>query len=316
MDFCMSNSMSNAAEATHSLKSDKMVEDTKILLTKIQLASDLHLEFLPSDYSNWNEIIEPKAEILCLLGDIGMISIESERNRLLRFLAYCCDSFQKVLFISGNHEYYNSGIKGDEIMCMDDIDQVLYSFEDIFNGKFKYLNSESIIIDGVLFLGTTLWSEMLNTDCKQVVEGFLKDYKVIFKENKTTKISSTQTHELFIKNKKWLIDNIESNNGKLPICVLTHHTPSLTNTSNPIYNYEKNHPNFYVKHGFSSNMDELLTNNDLRVWAYGHTHYNNIQYRNRTLLLSNQHGYNVNAHIDNYKRSLVVGIFTDRAEVF
>ena len=207
----------------------------------------MHLEFLPSDYSNWNEIIEPKAEILCLLGDIGMISIESERNRLLRFLAYCCDSFQKVLFISGNHEYYNSGIKGDEIMCMDDIDQVLYSFEDIFNGKFKYLNSESIIIDGVLFLGTTLWSEMLNTDCKQVVEGFLKDYKVIFKENKTTKISSTQTHELFIKNKKWLIDNIESNNGKLPICVLTHHTPSLTNTSNPIYNYEKNHPNFYVE---------------------------------------------------------------------
>lgn len=301
------------ASAVHVISGDGI--ETESLLTKIQIASDLHIEFLPEDYSTWNEIIEPVAPILCLVGDIGVIAIESERKRLLRFLTYCCESFQNVLFISGNHEYYNSG-RGDNIMCMNDIDQVIYSFEGIFKGKFKYLNCEKIIIDGILFLGTTLWSEMVNFDCQCVVEGFLRDYKVIYTENRVgAVVGSSETHELFLKNKQWLIDNIENNNGKLPICVLTHHTPSLIETSNPIYKYDASHPNYYIQHGFSSNLDSLLTNNDLRVWAYGHTHYNNVQYRNRTLLLSNQLGYNVSSHIANYKRSFVVEVYTNRAKV-
>lgn len=67
---------------------------------EIQVYSDLHLEF----YKKYYPLIEPKAEILLLLGDIGKISSKN----YLEFIKDCSTKFKYILIVLGNHEYYHS----------------------------------------------------------------------------------------------------------------------------------------------------------------------------------------------------------------
>ena len=72
--------------------------------TSIQLLSDLHLEMdrgCGLDYETFH--IQPKADILALLGDIGNI----HEQRLFTFLRQQTMQFKKVLYVLGNHEFYH-----------------------------------------------------------------------------------------------------------------------------------------------------------------------------------------------------------------
>ena len=71
----------------------------------IHLLSDLHLEIGSGDgpeYENFR--INPKADILALLGDIGTLN----DDRLFQFLKRQTSQFSKVLYLPGNHEFYYS----------------------------------------------------------------------------------------------------------------------------------------------------------------------------------------------------------------
>lgn len=79
----------------------------------LQIASDLHLEFLPKDAlqeeEEIEEIIHPHADaegtrILALLGDIGWPGTPVY-ERLVR---HCSARWDHVLLVAGNHEYYNT----------------------------------------------------------------------------------------------------------------------------------------------------------------------------------------------------------------
>ena len=71
---------------------------------KIQVCSDLHTEFYGCFENIPDDIIVPKAPVLALLGDIGLAKTES----LEKFLLLQATRFEHVLFVAGNHEYYNT----------------------------------------------------------------------------------------------------------------------------------------------------------------------------------------------------------------
>jgi predicted phosphodiesterase len=80
-------------------------EDTrKIPPATIQVMSDLHLEtprFLPM-YSDF--AVECRSPNLALLGDIGLAS----DSRLFEFLEQQLQKFERVFYVLGNHEPYES----------------------------------------------------------------------------------------------------------------------------------------------------------------------------------------------------------------
>jgi predicted MPP superfamily phosphohydrolase len=65
--------------------------------------SDIHLEFLP----NVKSIIEkiPSADILVLAGDIGNVTHKS--NDIECFLNDVKSKYRDVVYVAGNHEFYN-----------------------------------------------------------------------------------------------------------------------------------------------------------------------------------------------------------------
>lgn len=75
-------------------------------MLKIQVISDLHLEFMKKLPKFLNDF--KKADYLFLAGDIGYPKYPEYNSGIFyQFISWCCDNYKKVFYIIGNHEAYN-----------------------------------------------------------------------------------------------------------------------------------------------------------------------------------------------------------------
>ena len=115
---------------------------------KLQLLSDLHLESHP----RFEATPAPGADWLVLAGDIGSYQAGSRLDGTL----YGLERFSPrrgwpvpVLYVPGNHEYDN-----------DDFDAVHQRLREACEAlDIRWLESETLLIDGVRFVGSSLWTD-------------------------------------------------------------------------------------------------------------------------------------------------------------
>src|SRR5210317_1391978 len=111
---------------------------------KIKLYSDLHIEFevfFPPQYK------EDKDTILVLAGDICPL----ERGMAKAFLLMCAEEYKEVIYIPGNHEYYGGNLKQSWLNMKAKIEAE--------SDNVHMLDNETKVIDGVAFIGSTLWAD-------------------------------------------------------------------------------------------------------------------------------------------------------------
>ena len=239
---------------------------------KLQLISDIHLEHLEEDNKNifdFSKILIPSAPILLMAGDISTYDCKL----LSLFLLWISERFENVFWILGNHEFYNT-----EGLNMTDITIILRR---LCPKNILILDNEHIIIGDVLFIGSTLWSEV-PLEYMHKIQRKLNDYKYIYHNDKL--INCKDTNDLYKKSVAYIRETLNKNkNNKLVI--ITHHAPSIYDTIEPKYRGDK------LNYAFASNI--ILENSLDVIWCYGHTHYNvnmNKQ-KNGYKLISNQYGY-------------------------
>lgn len=228
---------------------------------KIKVLSDLHLEFTDT------EIQKDDCDFLVICGDLCEV-----RNTTVftQFMERVCSIFDKVLYVPGNHEYYNSSIE--------DIDRYL---ENLNIPNFVYMNEKIYEYKNVVFIGAVLWSNITNN--KSYIEWALNDYKSI--ENFCVEKSNSihQRHVNFIES------NLDAFKDKVKV-VITHHTPLLKGTSHPRYEGS------VINAAFSTDLGHLVEKAD--YWFCGHTHYcNDFMYGNCNVIM-NCKGYDENAEFD------------------
>ena len=178
--------------------------------------------------------------------------------------------------------------------------------------KLIFMNKKAICLDGILIVGTTLWSYIPSGQASQQVEYDLQDYERIFVESRGggfQAILSKHTNSWFKSEVQWLHEILFE--AKLPVIVLTHHAPSMHGTQNSNQALS-NAQQPYNIHGFCSELDHLLAGCEyLTAWFYGHTHWNNVQKRKKAnglghvLLASNQYGFPTQA-VSDYKDDFVI----------
>lgn len=263
----------------------KKVEIEEIF--KIQIASDIHLEFLKSG-DDMSEIVIPKAPYLALLGDIGL---PLKKDNYEKFLLDMSSKFKKVFILAGNHEYYHS--------CLKKVDEKIKSICQQ-KDNLIYIEKKAIEIDGVKIIGTTLWTK-IDPENKITIEGYLNDFSLIHIDSDlSVHISADITNSWFEEDLKFIKDEIESSDGK-PCIILTHHAPLTIGSSEPTYFGSK------ANQGFCSDLSGIM-NDKIPLFCYGHTHWPQDMVVKGTRVISNPRGY-IHEKSPAYDPSFVASIY-------
>jgi predicted phosphodiesterase len=250
---------------------------------RIQVASDLHLEFLGSDFRGERLIRPaPDADLLALVGDVA--------NGLDGIAAFA-DWPVPVLYVIGNHEAYGHVLdqlriemrhaaRGTSVVVMDNEVADLRRFE-------AWGSSRQSVLAGVRFLGCTLWTDYLlpslHVTREQAMEcaGLrLRDHRVIripFDAPFTPK-EALREHNV---SRRWLERELARPFGGRTV-VLTHHVPH-EDSVHPRYQGDT------LNAAFASHLPDLVERADL--WLHGHTHDSFDYTVGRCRVVSNPVGY-------------------------
>lgn len=239
---------------------------------RIAYASDLHLELDAS-------ITMPglsTADVLILAGDVDtMPEYYTEFLRKLRRI-YA----GPVLFVLGNHEYYNGVFPDDRQKYREAIAHDRQAF---------LLENESILLGTVRFLGVTLWTDFAEGKQMHSCQRMMSDFEVIYDgQALQTGISGSITPEAILKVHRdsivWMDEQFTKNPHQGPTVVITHHAPS----------YRSQHPRFAgspISGGFCSDQEQRIHRWQPELWIHGHVH-DPMDYRiGKTRVICNPWGY-------------------------
>ena len=259
---------------------------------KIQLISDLHMEFSPAP-----DIRNAGADVLIMAGDIcvaehlyrnptaglndmiqkGYYADEAIKYR--KFFHQVSQEFETVLYVMGNHEHYN----GRWSRTADVLNEECARHSNIF-----LMEKHKHVINDVVFLGATLWSDLNGYDplTELTVRDMMNDYKVITQDlngqyHKLTPATTAAVHRSTVE---WLKTQLELDSRKT--VVIGHHAPSRQSI----------HPRFtnqpHMNGAFASSLDWMMLDTDhVAVWVHGHVHDSHDYVIGNTRVLCNPHGY-------------------------
>ena len=260
-------------------------------MLKIQIISDIHIEYKNNSIPDPNDYITPSADVLILAGDIGSLY---KYDQLLGFLTKLSNMFQIIIYVAGNQEFYIQHDIDHEPLPFNTLIQRFESLQTKINNLYV-LNQNSLIINDVLISGCTLWSDVKIPLPKFIVRvhGF------------TNKMYLTK-HQSDVNFIKKMVQY--SKEKKLKFFLVTHHCPSykvLTNVLDDRITTNRAQDKFVSL--YVSDLENLINGNDIDTWVCGHTHKNFNFKLNGTTILSNQKG-KPKDKIMNYKKDFVVTI--------
>ena len=128
---------------------------------KVAICSDVHLEFGQLNLENTDN-----AEVLILSGDICVAKdildldphetrFDDKSSKIHKFFQECCARFNHVIYIAGNHEHYNGDFAETFTVLRDRFGYLV---------NLHILDKESVIINDIMFIGGTLWTDMNKED--------------------------------------------------------------------------------------------------------------------------------------------------------
>lgn len=234
---------------------------------RIQIASDLHLEFLQRSFPR-EQLIAPAygADALVLAGDIANGT---------QAIGLFADWPVPVLYLAGNHEFYGH-----------DMNELRAQLREKAQGtSVRFLDNDVVDFDGVRVLGATLWTDYrllpghTQHELMHRAEQSLSDHRVI----KTGGARFTAQHALIEHERScaWLTRQLnEPYNGQT--VVISHHGPHLLSV----------HPRYIgdtLNAAFVSDLSALVVKADL--WVHGHVH-DSFDYRaGKCRVVANPLGY-------------------------
>lgn len=243
--------------------------------------SDLHLE---SQQFPWTL---PQGDVLIIAGDLCHASALDpartdlyrvrQRDRVLQFIEAATSSFRHVLMVAGNHEHYDGVFEDTVPLLRQHLPGV------------TVLDHEAIDINGTVFFGTTLWTDLAGRDeaatekiRRGMGEYFFTKTRRANEAGEADLVKLRPADTLAAHDKS--LAHLRSLAARLPSVIITHHAPSLQGL-NP------QHTGNALDGAFASDLDGLIAELSVPFWVHGHTHIRK-QYRvGGTTLLSNCRGF-------------------------
>jgi len=274
----------------------------------VQLASDLHLEFDrgPSALVLLDDDVN--RDVLVLAGDVDL-GTKADKF-ILKML-----EFSDVVYVLGYHEGYRNEYlgmlaawKGPTTKRVNKEAQ-----EAGFKGRLYFLENDEVVLQGVRFLGCTLWSDFSkgNPVVMNEARWGMNDYLLTSlneaPDNDSLDLPKMQPeHTLLFHNasvkflEKKLAEDFDG-----PTVVVTHHAPSNLSVPEMFKNDSLNGAYF-------TNLEYLMLPSEDRkapeLWLHGHTH-NSFSYTvGETDVVCNPRGYFPNQLNGDFDNSLTLEV--------
>ena len=256
---------------------------------KIQIVSDLHLEF------NENVVVKNAgADILFLAGDICLAQhlyrnpISPLHNnsgsadlaaRYRKFFDTVSKEFQQIYYVMGNHEHY-SGRWNDTAK---NLREGLEPWPNI-----QLLDNQWVDINNVRIVGTTLWTSLNNSDplVMMSIKDMMNDYHAVtIKHNgiyhKLRPIDTLEEHRRSLDTIKLAAETFDGS-----VVVLGHHAPSNQSI------HERYRDQYIMNSAFYSNLDDfIISQPKIKLWIHGHVHNEFDYWIEQCRIICNPHGY-------------------------
>ena len=158
--------------------------------------SDIHLEHQTGRPTQYLPPQNHDVQNLIIAGDLG----NPFTNSVIQYVEEAKRRFKRVIFVRGNHDVYNSH-------SLYEVDKQIRSF------GIDFLQNETIIIDDVEFIGTTLWSNVPPQYYKIVNQKFGYGWEI--------------TQFLHRQDRDFLEDALKSPRKATARVVVTHYPVSL-----------------------------------------------------------------------------------------
>lgn len=240
--------------------------------TKIFNISDLHLEYYDNPHILYQNIkhLLPHADILVLAGDVGY-PMGNHGDNYMFLLDKFKQQYNYVILVPGNHEYFQTK-HFDREKTMDALRTICEKT------SCHLLDNKTIDLNGVRFIGTTLWTD-IDPRLKYLVDTKGKTFGIIFKDFESYQ-DEYQKCFRFLKNQ------LSKKHEKKVI--ITHHVPSYS-LQHPKYR-DRNHGSIGTDSMFYSEILDFLNLADVKYWFCGHTHESGSIVYSNTQIIVNPYG--------------------------
>jgi predicted phosphodiesterase len=266
---------------------------------KIKLVSDLHLEFSDCFINN-----DEGADVLILGGDImvatdlhdhpepnntadqaaiangtGLGRRQLTAQRFRDFLKRCSFQFPHVIYVAGNHEFYN----GKWNQSLITLSNECAKFPNVY-----FLEAGSKKIDDVTFIGGTLWTDMNKHDplTLHAVRDMMNDFRVIKKDLEG--YTNLKPADTVVRHRHMLgyIKTVVAERPNEKFVVVGHHSPSFQSV------HEGYRGETLMNGAYHSDLSEfILDRPQIKLWTHGHTHHPFDYMIGETRVVCNPRGY-------------------------
>jgi predicted phosphodiesterase len=266
---------------------------------KIKLVSDLHLEFSDINIQNTDN-----CDVLILGGDIcvaqdlhdhpepnntseqaaiaagtGLGRRQQSAQRYRDFFKRCSFQFPHVIYIAGNHEFYN----GKFYAGIDYLREECAKYSNVY-----FLENDTKIIDDVTFVGATLWTDMNKGDplTMHAIEGMMNDFRII--KNDKRNYAPMSARDVASRHARTLgyFRSVLAEQHDRKFVVVGHHSPSFQ-SMHPMYQAQT-----LMNGGYHSDLSEFIMDHpQIKLWTHGHTHHPFDYVIGETRVVCNPRGY-------------------------
>ena len=264
---------------------------------KIKLVSDLHLEFSDINIQN-----DQDYDVLILGGDImiaqdlhdhiaadfnpysagSFTDLTRKQERVQRFRDFfkrCSFQFPHVIYIMGNHEFYH----GKFYAAIDYMREECAKYPNVY-----MLEQDMKIIDDVVFVGGTLWTDMNDRDplTMNAIKDLMNDFRIV--RNDKREFAKMSALDVAIRHDKTLgyIKLIVQEHKDKRCVVVGHHAPSFKSVS------EQYASQTLMNGGYASDLSEFIMDHpQIKLWTHGHMHQPFDYVIGETRVVCNPRGY-------------------------
>lgn len=246
--------------------------------------------------SDLHEDINKKSVEDINFGNRFVINCGDTSGNATQALEWLKPRMSQGILVKGNHLGYSSS------NTIEDDIQLIKENLNKDNSNIKLLENESLIINGVLFIGCCLYTDFClygkenQESAMKVAQYYINDFKYILKKDNENKVLITPQDyvDRFNESKNYILKETLKY-ANLPAVIITHFAP-FPHSIAPQYKGDPLSP------FFASDLTDVIERRpNIRLWCHGHVHQKVDYIYKGVRVIANPYGYYFENNIDNTK---------------